>query len=191
MNVIFIFLVIFFFSLGIRFLYFHLNPFLRYTKARKWDIVPGKITQVFSNGLWFELNEKMNTSDSIMIKYEFKYNGKAYASSNITLEKGDTNIIYSGLNTKGFSGGHLPSFIEKIKRNKNVNVWVNPLNNADSTLVINQAFHLKKVLFGITLIIWSLGLTALSLDFSRSGFVEERIIVLEKKSIEEIDSINK
>jgi hypothetical protein len=158
-------------------------PFLRYTKAKRWDVVPGRITQVFSNGSWLNLEDTSKVSDPFKIKYEFTHKGKTYTSSNITFERGDTDIINSG---KGFVVGHSSSFIKNLKRNRHVNVRVNPINMENSTLVMNQAFHLKKVLFGLTLIIWALGFVALSLNFSSSVASDEKVIVLEKKNAEEM-----
>lgn len=183
MNIIFLLLIIFFFGAGFWFLYFHLMPFLRYTKAKRWEVVPGKITQVFSNGSWLDLKETMEVSDPFGIKYEFTYQGKNYTSSNLSFERGDTDLINSG---KGFSIAHSPSFLKKLKRNRNVNVRVNPLEIEKSILVMNQAFHLKKVLFGLCLLIWALGFMSLSITLSSSEAKDEGVIVLEKKSLEEM-----
>lgn len=183
MNIIFLLLIIFFLAAGFRFLYFHLVPFLRYTKAKRWDVVPGKITQVFSDGSWLDLNETTKVSDPFSIKYEFTYQGKTCTSSNISFERGDTDLINS---RKGFSIAHSSTFLKNLKRNRHVNVRVNPLKLEESTLVINQAFHLKKVLFGVCLIIWALGFMALGITQSPSETRDEGVVILEKKSLEEM-----
>lgn len=183
MNIIFLLLVIFFFAAGFRFLYFHLVPFLRYTKAKSWDVVPGKITQVFSDGSWLNLNETTKVSDPFGIKYEFTYQGKNCTSSNISFERGETDLINS---RKGFSIAHSSTFLKNLKRNSHVNVRVNPLKLEESTLVINQSFHLKKVLFGVCLIIWAMGFMALSITQNPSETKDEGVVVLEKKSLEEM-----
>jgi hypothetical protein len=146
-----------------------------------------------------------------MLKYEYSHKGKSYTSSNISFERGDTGIINSGkglgsefkvvINSgevlkglvnsgKGFTVSHSSSFMKNLKRNRNVNVWVNPLHAEDSTLVINQAYHLKRTLFGVTLIIWSLGFIAMSISFNSSEPVEKEIIVIETKSPEETNGID-
>lgn len=120
-----------------------------------------------------------------MIRYEFTYKGKTCSSSNISLEKGPTLIHAKRNNTKGYFVGHLPTFVRNLKVNPKVNVWVNPLNTNQSTLIINQRSHSVYTVMGITLIIWSLGIGKLSLG----PFINlnEKVIIIEKKSAEEIE----
>ena len=174
------------FITGLYLLWLGLGPFIRYTKAKKWVRVSGKITQVFSNNHWFNLDEQFEPSDYIFIRYEFTYDSQLIKSTVISLEKNKSRI-QNEQDKNGYGVEHLPSFIKKLKRNPDVSVWVNPKNVYDSTLIINRGLSLMKVILGGILIIWSLGITKLVFNI---GHIELHTIILEKKSTSEIERLD-
>ncbi len=191
-------------SIGIIIIYKNIRPFMRNMKTRTWDNVPGKVTHIYNREKWIPLHEveepyntialktkegessffKSFTFDPVLVKYEFKHNGKTFTSTDITLDKEPTNLPPFENDPLSYYN-YLPVFIVGLQSNPKVNVWVNPENSQEAILVPRQHNYFSSVVLGAVLIIWVVCIITIAFPPSITNIAKKLIVIEQKQVIEE------
>ena len=164
------------------------QPFKENRAALQWDKVNGEVIEIYSNDKWHSLHAPIASTKEIQLAYEFEYRGIKYRRDTLDLDNEKIHIT----KRKNKSRSVMPDlslYIECVRENPEVSIWVEP-NNPNKTILKNiWRKHLVNILTGMTLIIWGLCTARLVMvnELGIGGIkLEEKIEVVEYLSKEEI-----